>query len=388
MNGCIVGWAHTPFGRLDAEDIESLIARVTREAIADAGIAATDIDEIYLGHYGGGFIQERFLSSLPLQVSDALRFTPSTRVENACATGSAAIYQGLNAIAAGRARFVLAVGAEKMTGINGPEVSQILLNSSYLKEESTTPNGFAGVFAGIAERYFERYGDQSDALARIAAKNHANGAANPFAQFRRDLGYAFCREASERNPIVAAPLRRSDCSAVSDGAAAVVLARADIAGSLGKAIGFRAAEHVNDFKPMSRRDMTWFDGCERAWKQALGRAGATLDDLGLVETHDCFTIAELIEYEAMGLTPRGQGARAIEEGWTLKGGKLPVNPSGGLKAKGHPIGATGISMHVVGAMQLCGTAGGMQIPDPGLVGVFNMGGASVAHYVSILERAH
>lgn len=387
MDGNIVGWAHTPFGRLDADDIESLIARVTRDAIADAGVAPGDIDEIYLGHYGGGFIQERFLSSMPLQVSDALRFKPSTRVENACATGSAAIYQGLNAIASGRARLVLAVGAEKMTGVNGPDVSQILLNSSYLKQEGSTQNGFAGVFAGIAGQYFARHGDQSDALARIAAKNHANGAANPFAQFRKDLGYEFCREASASNPVVAAPLKRSDCSAVSDGAAAVVLASADAAKALAKAVRFRAAEHVNDFKPMSRRDMTWFDGCERAWRMALARSGTTLEDLGLVETHDCFTIAELIEYEAMGLAPRGEGARAINEGWTLKGGKLPVNPSGGLKAKGHPIGATGVSMHVVGAMQLTGTAGGMQIPDPGLVGIFNMGGASVAHYVSILERA-
>jgi acetyl-CoA C-acetyltransferase len=388
MTGCIVGWAHTPFGKLDAEDIESLIGRVTREAIADAGIEPADIDEIYLGHYGGGFVRERFLSSMPLQVSESLRFKPSTRVENACATGSAAIYQGLNSIAAGRARFVLAIGAEKMTGVQGPQVSEILMNSAYLKEEGDTENGFAGVFAQIAGRYFERYGDQSEALARIAAKNHSNGSRNPLAQFRKDLGYDFCRTVSDRNPIVAGPLKRSDCSAVSDGAAAVVLASADAARACGKAIRFRARQHVNEFKPMSRRDMTRFEGCEHAWAAAFGEAGASLQDLGLVETHDCFTIAELIEYEAMGLTPRGQGARAINEGWTLKTGKLPVNPSGGLKAKGHPIGATGISMHVMGAMQLSGTAEAMQVEDPRLVGIFNMGGAAVTHYVSILERDH
>ncbi len=387
MPGCIVGWAHTPFGKLDAESIESLISRVTRDAIEDAGLQPQDIDEIYLGHYGGGFVRERFLSSMPLQVSDGLRFKPATRVENACATGSAAIYQGLNAIAAGRARFVLAVGAEKMTEVKGPEVSEILMNAAYLKEEGGTENGFAGIFGQIATRYFERHGDQSDALAHIAAKNHRNGVANPLAQFRKDLGYDFCRHPSERNPMVAPPLKRSDCSAVSDGAAAVVLASPEAGRALGKAIAFRAAEHVNDFKPMSRRDITRFEGCERAWQSALAKAGARLDDLGLVETHDCFTIAELIEYEAMGLTKPGQGARAILEGWTLKDGRLPVNPSGGLKAKGHPIGATGVSMHVLAAMQLSGTAGDMQIKDPGLVGVFNMGGSSVAHYVSLLERA-
>lgn len=386
MTACIVGWAHTPFGRLDGEDIESLIARVTREAITDAGIEPQDIDEIYLGHFGGGFTQERFLSSLPLQVSDALRFKPATRVENACATGSAAIHQGLNSIGARRARFVLAIGAEKMTEVQGPQVADILIGASYLKEESGIAAGFAGVFGRIAQVYFERHGDQSDALARIAAKNHRNGAANPMAQFRKDLGYEFCRHESDRNPVVAPPLKRSDCSAVSDGAAAVVLADVETALAMPKAIVFRAAEHVNDFKPMSRRDVTLFEGCELAWTRAFAKSGVTLDDLSLVETHDCFTIAELLEYEAMGLTPRGQGAKAINEGWTEKGGRLPVNPSGGLKAKGHPIGATGISMHVLASMQLSGAAGGMQVPGAKLAGIFNMGGAAVAHYVSILER--
>jgi len=386
MSACIVGWAHTPFGKFDAETIESLITRVTREAIADAGIAPGDIDEIYLGHFGEGFVKERFLSSMPLQVSDELRFKPSTRVENACATGSAAIYQGLNAIAAGRAKVVLVVGAEKMSEIAGPQVGDLLIGAAYLKEEGAITGGFAGVFGQIAQQYFDRHGDQSDALARIAAKNHKNGMGNPYAQFRKDLGYDFCRNASERNPVVAAPLKRSDCSAVSDGAAAVILARRDVAMNMGKAIGFRAHEHVNDFKPMSRRDMLAFEGCAVAWQRAFAASGAKLEDLSLVETHDCFTVAELLEYEAMGLTPRGQGARAINEGWTEKTGRLPVNPSGGLKAKGHPIGATGVSMHVLASMQLSGTAGDMQIPDAGLVGIFNMGGASVTHYVSILER--
>jgi acetyl-CoA C-acetyltransferase len=386
MEACIVGWAHTPFGKLDAENIESLISRVTRDAIADAGLVAEDIDEIYLGHYGEGFVKERFLSSMPLQVADGLRFTPSTRVENACATGSAALYQGLNAIAAKRAKVVLVVGAEKMTEVKGPQVADLLVASAYLKEEGEVTAGFAGIFGGIAQQYFERYGDQTDALARIAAKNHRNGTNNPYAQFRKDLGFEFCRDVSDRNPYVAPPLKRSDCSAVSDGAAAIVLAERGRALGMSKAIGFRATEHVNDFKPMSRRDMLAFDGCAEAWKRAFAASGTTLDDLSLVETHDCFTVAELIEYEAMGLTPKGRGATAIDEGWTQMGGRLPVNPSGGLKAKGHPIGATGVSMHVLASMQLSGTAGAMQVPDADLVGVFNMGGAAVTHYVSILER--
>jgi acetyl-CoA C-acetyltransferase len=203
---------------------------------------------------------------------------------------------------------------------------------------------------------------------------------------RKDLGYEFCRTESERNPCVAGPLKRTDCSLVSDGAAAVVLADVDTALKLGKAVIFRAAEHVQDFLPMSRRDILRFEGCALAWQRALAQAGVALGDLSFAEVHDCFTIAELLVYEGMGLAPPGQGARAIAEGTTAMTGALPVNPSGGLKSKGHPIGATGVSMHALAAMQLTGTAGAMQVKDARLGGLFNMGGAAVANYVSILER--
>ena len=220
----------------------------------------------------------------------------------------------------------------------------------------------------------------------IAAKNHRNGVDNPYAQMRRDLGYEFCRQESEKNPFVAGPLKRTDCSLVSDGAAALVLADTATALSMRRAVAFRANEHVQDFLPMSKRDILLFEGCEEAWTRALRNAGVTLDDMSFVETHDCFTIAELIEYEAMGLATRGEGAKIALEGQTAKDGRLPVNPSGGLKAKGHPIGATGVSMHALTAMQLAGEAGGIQVPGAKLGGIFNMGGAAVANYVSILER--
>jgi acetyl-CoA C-acetyltransferase len=386
MTACIVGWAHSRFGKLEGEDLESLVARVASDAIRDAGIAPADIDEIFIGNFNGGFVRQEFPSSLALQIDPALRFKPATRVENACATGSAAIHQGLNAIAARRARHVLVIGVEKMTEISGPAVGDILIKCSYVKEEGEIDGGFTGVFGRIAQTYFQRYGNQSDALARIAAKNHKNGAANPLAQMQKDLGYEFCRTVSEKNPLVAGPLRRTDCSLVSDGAAAVVLSDVETALAGDKAVVFRAAEHVNDYLPMSRRDITAFEGPALAFRRALDHAGIGLDDLSFAEVHDCFTIAELLIYEAIGLAPRGQGERAIREGWTEKDGKLPINPSGGLKSKGHPIGATGVSMHVLAAMQLTGTAGGMQVKDADLAGVFNMGGAAVANYASILER--
>ena len=386
MTACIVGWAHTPFGKLDAETVESLVVRVANEALADAGIGASDVDEIVLGHFNAGFSAQDFTASLVLQANPDLRFKRATRVENACATGSAAVHQGLRAIEAKASRIVLVVGAEQMTTTPAAEIGRNLLKASYVREEANIEGGFAGIFGKIAGHYFQKYGDQSDALARIAAKNHKNGVGNPYAQMRRDLGYAFCRTESEKNPFVAGPLKRTDCSLVSDGAAAVVLADIETALALEKAVVFRAAEHVQDFLPMSRRDILKFEGCAAAWSKALDHAGIEIDDLSLVETHDCFTIAELIEYEAMGLVPEGQGARAIKDGLTQKEGRLPVNPSGGLKAKGHPIGATGVSMHALSAMQLCGTAGEFQVKDAKLAGIFNMGGAAVANYVSILER--
>lgn len=386
MTAAIIGWAHTPFGKLSEESVESLIVRVTGEALADAGVAPKEVDEIVLGHFNAGFSAQDFTASLVLQASPGLRFKQATRVENACATGSAAVHQGLKAIVARSARIVLVVGVEQMTTTPGPDIGRNLLKASYVREEADIDGGFAGIFGKIAGLYFQKYGDQSDALAMIAAKNHKNGVANPYAQMRKDFGYDFCRTESEKNPRVAGPLKRTDCSLVSDGAAAVVLADIETALRFEKAVAFRAARHVQDFLPMSKRDILKFEGCAQAWRQALEKARVTLGDLSFVETHDCFTIAELIEYEAMGLTPEGQGARAVMEGWTQKDGELPVNPSGGLKAKGHPIGATGVSMHALAAMQLTAKAGDMQVKEACLGATFNMGGTAVANYVSILER--
>lgn len=384
---CIVGWAHTPFGRLDdAPDAEALLGRVARAALDDAGVDPSDVDTIHVGHFNGGFQKQDFPSSLVLQSVPELRFKAATRYENACATGTAAIHGALDGIAARRGRIALVLGVEKMTAVLGAQVGDILLGCAYRREEGDIPMGFAGVFARIAETYFQRHGDQSDALAAIAAKNHANGVANPYAQMRRDLGYDFCRRPSEKNPVVAGPLKRTDCSPVSDGAAALVIADEDTARALGKAVRFRARVQVNDLLPISARDITRFEGAREAWSRAHAAAAIALGDLSFVETHDCFTIAELIEYEAMGLAPEGQGARVALDGTVAKGGRLPVNPSGGLKSKGHPIGATGVSMHALAAMQLCDAAEGMQVPGATLGGVFNMGGAAVANYVSILER--
>jgi acetyl-CoA C-acetyltransferase len=295
-NAAIVGWAHTPFGKHDAETVESLIVRAANEALAHAGLDAADVDEIVLGHFNAGFSAQDFTASLVLQADPKLRFKPATRVENACATGSAAVHQAVRAIRAGAARTVLVVGVEQMTTTPGPQIGQNLLRASYLPEDGDTPAGFAGVFGQIAARYFQRHGDQSDALAAIAAKNHHNGVSNPYAQMRKDLGFAFCRAESDKNPFVAGPLKRTDCSLVSDGAAALVIADLDTAMTMSRAVAFKGMAHVQDFLPMSKRDILKFEGCALAWRKALDQAGIMLADLSFAETHDCFTIAELIEY--------------------------------------------------------------------------------------------
>lgn len=381
----IVGWAHTPFGKLDDLDIESLIARVSGAALQHAQVEPEEVDAVTVGVYNNGLTPQGFEGGLVSLGVPGLRFTPATHVENACATGSAAIYSALDFIESGRGRIALAIGAEKMTAVPSRVIPEILLSGCYRREEES-PEGFAGIFARIARAYFERHGDHSEEMAMIAAKNHANAVGNPFAHIRKDVGFDFCNTPSEKNPLVAGPLRRTDCSLVSDGAAALVLADEDTAAAMARAIRFRARTHVNDFMPLSKRDPIAFEGAHRAWSNARELAGITLDDLSLVETHDCFTIAEMLEYEAMGLAAPGEGWKVVREGTTRKDGRLPVNVSGGLKAKGHPLGATGVSMHVMAAMQLMGEAGDMQVGGAKLAGVFNMGGAAVANYVSILER--
>lgn len=383
----IVGWGHTPFGKLDAADGEQLIRDAVQPALQTAGLEATDIDGIFVGHFNSGFVPQDFSASLVAMAVPGLRHVPAVRLENACATGSAAIWAALDAVKSGRVRHALVVGFEIMNAVPGPVIAQTLLRCSYVKEEGATPAGFAGVFGQIAGGYFERFGDQSDALAAIAAKNHANGVHNPYAHMRRDLGFDFCRHPSDKNPFVAGPLKRSDCSLVSDGAAALVISATRLGSAQVPAVRWRSHTQVNDYLPLSRRDPTRFEGAALTWHRGLEAAQLSLDDLGFVETHDCFTIAELLEYEAMGLAPHGQGARVILDGVTRKDGRLPVNPSGGLKSRGHPIGATGVSQHVMAAMQLSGTAGGMQVASGKPGAVFNMGGAAVANYLSVLEAA-
>ena len=384
MEARIVGWGHTEFGRLK-DDLEQLIVRSAREAIEHAGVDPTEIDGIWMGHYNGGLVNDGFPSSLALQIDPKLRFTPSTRLENACASGSAAIHGARNAINSGNTKIALVIGVEKMTGKDTKGVTESLMTASYQAEESEV--SFPQVFSRFAHTYFQKYGNKSEILARIAAKNHKNSVHNPLAQMQKDVGFEFCNTISDKNPLVASPLRLTDCSLVSDGAAALVMVSDELEENFGNSVKFRSAVQVNDFLPMSSRDILKFEGPAKAFSDAYKEAGITLDDVDFAEVHDCFTIAELLVYEAMGLTKLGQGDRAILDGTVYSDGILPVNLSGGLKAKGHPVGATGVSMHALTSAQLTGQAGAMQKKNANIGCIFNMGGSGVANYCSILEAS-
>jgi len=382
-DAAITGWHHGRFGRHPDRSIEDLVVEATRGALAHAQVDGADIDAIFIGHFNAGLVDDGFISALPLAADPGLRFKPAARVENACASGSAAVYQGLAAIGSGNARNVLVVGVEKMTHRKGADVTEALARAGDSVREKAAGLTFPGLFAQIAKDYAAQWGVVSEVL--IAAKNHANGCLNPYAHFQKDLGFEFCNEVSDANPLIAAPLRKTDCAPVTDGVAALVLSSLDVALGRPQAVRFVSAANVTDVLPVAAKSMTRFEGPARAFSEAYEAAEIDVTDLDFAEVHDCFTIAELLVYEAMQLCPPGRGARMIRDGVVHRSGATPVNVSGGLKSKGHPIGATGVSMHVMAAMQLTGSAGTFQLPSPTTGAVFNMGGSAVANYVSILR---
>lgn len=385
LNVHITGWAHSRFGKLSST-LEDLVVEVTREALASAEVEPSDIDAIYYSQYNAGMHPLTFCSALPLQAAGGLWGVPSTRVENACASGAAAVHQGVLALRAGVARTVLVVGVEKMSDAGAEGVRTALIGADYEMAGTAYPTGFAGRFAVVAEEYSRRYGDCGATLARIAAKSHRNARANPYAHLRKDFDEAFCRTVSEANPVVAGPLRRTDCSPVSDGAAALVLsAGSNLPSPPHETVRFLGLGQATDHFPADKRDPIAFAASGLAWQRAMTMSELDVTELSFLEIHDCFTIAELVLYETLGLAPSGKGSTLLDAGTVYRDGKLPVNPSGGLKSKGHPVGATGVSQHVLAAMQLAGTAGDMQLANASHAAVHNMGGLGVANYVSVLR---
>ena len=388
----VIGTYHSKVGRLE-ESVYELLVQAGQGALEDAGVKAKDIDGIWIGNFsGGGFNSQEHLAPCVVDIDPDLRFKPATRVENACASGSAAIAAAKHAIEAGEAELALVIGVEKMTSLDTAGVTKVLAMASHWPEEGELGMTFPGLFAEYAKGYMQRHSispeDLRVLLAKVAAKNHKNAMANPLAQMPWDCTHQdILDRPDKKNPVVAEPLRLFDCSLVSDGAAALILASEKKAKELGlDAIEISALVHTTDYLAISKRSNSEFVAGKKAIQKAYELAGITVDDLDFAEVHDCFTIAEVLAYEAIGLVPDGQGQRAIDEGLVEVGGKLPVNASGGLKAKGHPVGATGVSMAVLATRQLQGKAIGHQVEGAKVGLTYNIGGSAASNYALIFKK--
>ena len=388
----IIGTSHTKVGRLD-KNVYELIEEVGKKALKDSGIDAGKIGGIWIGNYsGGGFNKQEHLAPFAMNIDPELRFTPATRVENACASGSAAIKEAKNALDAGEVDYALVIGVEKMTELDTRGVTEVLAMASHWPSEGKEGMTFPGLFAEYAKGYMDEYNYELDELrevfAKIAAKNHNNALENPLAQMPWDCDYREILELpDDKNPEIAPPLRLYDCSLISDGAAGLILTRTDEAERVSdQFVEITALAQTSDYLNMDKRAKFEFTAGKKAIQQAYDQAGISLDDLDFAEVHDCFTIAELLAYEALGLAEGGKGKQVVESGIAEKDGKLPVNLSGGLKAKGHPVGATGVSMAVLAARQLMGDAIGHQLDNPQTGLTFNIGGSAASNYALVFKK--
>jgi acetyl-CoA C-acetyltransferase len=379
----IIGIGMTQFGELWEQSLRDLIVDAATSAIDDSGV--DHVDSMYLGCMSGGlFVEQEHLASLASDVLGLGRI-PITRVESACASGGLAVRSAFIEVASGLSDIVVALGVEKMTDVGGDVCTAVLAAAADQEYEAFHGVTFPALYAMIARAHMAQHGTTPEQLAAVAVKNHANGLLNPLAQYRSKLTI----EAVLKSIMVADPLHIFDCSPISDGAAAAVLCPLDMAKKIAKKAPVRIAGvgHATDSLALYRReDMTRLPAVEESGKRALKMAGKTPADVDLAEVHDCFTIAEICVIEDLGLVPRGEGADAARSGVTALGGKMPVNTSGGLKSKGHPVGATGLAQIYELVTQLRGEAGERQIADARIGLAQNMGGSGGSSVVHVLEK--
>jgi acetyl-CoA C-acetyltransferase len=381
----VIGIGVTKFGELWDKSFRNLIAEAGAKAILDSGISGSEIDALYVGSMSAGrFVGQEHVGAL---VADSSGFThlhiPSTRVEAACASGGLAFRQAYMSVASGMHEIVVVGGVEKMTDVVESEAINILAMGLDQEWESFFGVTFPGVYAMIATKHMNDYGTTKEQLAQVAVKNHANGALNPNAQFKKAIPLESVLKAS----MVAYPLGMLDCSPLSDGAAAVVICPAEKAKNYTeKPVKIIGSGQASDMLPVhGRENICTFEATVHAAKKAYNQANIEPKDVDLAEVHDCFTIAEILAIEDLGFVKKGEGGKAIENKITTLDGVIPVNTSGGLKAKGHPIGATGISQIAEIVMQLRGEADKRQVKDAKIGLAHNIGAAGATCVVNILE---
>jgi len=377
----VIGVGMTPWGELWEKSLRTIFVESALLAVEDAGV--DKIDSLFVGSMSSGvFVGQEHLASL---LADYLGYgpIPALRVESACASGGLALKMGFLEVASGVSDVVLVGGVEKMTDVNGNEATYALGTAADQEYECFHGITFPGLYALIARAHMEKYGTTREQLAMVAVKNHANGSKNPLAQYP----FPVTVDAVLKSVLIADPLRILDCSPITDGAAAVILAPVALAKKLKKpVVKITGLGHATDTIALSsRKDITWLEAVHLAGQQAYKMAGRKPRDIDFAEVHDCFTIAEICVTEALGFVDKGQGGKAVEEGLTALGGKIPVNPSGGLKSKGHPVGATGVAQAVELVKQLRGEAGDRQVKGARVGMAQNMGGSGGSSVVHIFE---
>jgi len=381
----VIGVGITKFGELWDKSFRQLIAEAGSKAILDAGISGKEINALYVGSMSAGrFIGQTHVAAL---VADCAGFShthiPSIRVESADASGALAIRQGYFSVSSGMNDIVVVGGVEKMTDVVGSEATGILATTLDQEWEAFFGATFPSLYAMIATRHMHEYGTTREQLAQVAVKNHANGALNPYAQFKREVAL----ESIIKAPMVARPLGMLDCSPVSDGAVAVILCAAEKAKKYtDKPVKIIGSGQASDTLSLhGRRDICTFDSTVYAAKKAYKQAELTPKDIDVAEVHDCFTIAEILAVEDLGFVKKGEGGKAVEDKVTTLDGETPVNTSGGLKAKGHPVGATGVSQVAEVVMQLRGEADKRQVENARYGLAHSIGGSGSSCIVNILE---
>jgi acetyl-CoA C-acetyltransferase len=379
----VIGLGKTPFGIFPDRNLRSLAIEAGRNSLENAHVAPSRVEAFYLGNFAGpSFVGQNHLAPY-IGAGLGLNGVPCTRFEVACASSGAAFFHAWSAVAAGIYDVVLVAGVEKMTSQPTPRVAEILASAGDVSGEMKAGGTFPALFAMIARRHMHDFGTRREDLAAVAVKNHANGAKNPYAHMRKVITV---EQALSGKP-VAEPLTVYDCSLVSDGAAAVVLAPLERASEFtDKPVRIAGVAQTSDrFALDEKDDITTFPAVKRAAQKAYEMAGAGPQEIQFAELHDCFTIAEIVALEDLGFAKRGEGGPYTSAGCTLPTGPRPVNTSGGLKSKGHPVGATGVGQICDVALQIRAEAGDLQLPRHEIGLAQNLGGSGATAVVTILN---
>ncbi len=382
----IIGVGCTKFGERWDVSLRDMVAEAGVMAIDDSNLMGEQIDALYVGNMSGGrFVEQEHIGALIADCAGLSRLhIPSTRVEAACASGGLALRQAVLAVASGYHDIVIAAGVEKMTDVSSGTAADALAAAADREWECFFGATFPALYAMMARLHMRRYGTTHDQMAEVAVKNHHHACFNPIAQYHMEITV----DDVNRSPMIADPLHILDCSPISDGAAAVVLAPTEIASRFAdtpiRIIG--SGQGSDTLALHDRRDLTALDATIHAARAAFDQASVEPRQVDLAEVHDCFTIAEILAIEDLGLVEKGQGGRAIDEGMTALGGRLPVNTSGGLKACGHPVGATGIKQAYEIALQLRGEAGRRQVDEAEIGLTHNVGGSGGTAIVHLFSR--